>query len=327
MPLVSVIIPFFNGSAFIQRAVDSVRRQTSSDLELLLVDDGSRQEEYDSLRSLISHAGPAARILTHPDRRNLGIGSTRALGIRAATGTYVAFLDQDDVWVPQKLELQLEAFERCPNATFVYGRIGFIDAHGAATSDAGHVGAGKGRAGGSHWILRQLLVENIVPSITVLARTDHLMPFSRLSGGPAFQYEDWLLWTLLAAKGRAVFLDAVLAYRRLHGDNYSFARMKNRNDILADRHYVTTVFPELAKQFSSRPRWFRAALRRRLVLFFIRARSWGASREELQQHADMLLQSFPAEYGWIRFGALLGRAMSPAPLSWLRWLRRTLVGT
>ena len=100
---VSVIIPVFNRSQLVHRAIQSVLKQTHSDLELIVVDDGSTDDLADSL-SLIKD--PRLRLASHDE--NKGAAAARNTGISEARGQYVAFLDSDDYWLPEKLERQLE---------------------------------------------------------------------------------------------------------------------------------------------------------------------------------------------------------------------------
>lgn len=100
MPRVTVVIPAFNAEQTVGPALDSVLSQTYSDLEVLAVDDGST----DGTSTVISTYGPPVHLLR---TNNQGVSSARNLGIQQASGEYVAFLDADDLWEPDKLERQL----------------------------------------------------------------------------------------------------------------------------------------------------------------------------------------------------------------------------
>lgn len=107
-PLVSVIIPFYNAEATIDRTLVSVRTQTYKALEIIVVDDGSTDTGPDIVRA---HAAQDSRItlLTKP---NSGVADARNLGIQHATGSYIAPVDADDLWAQDKTALQVEALER-----------------------------------------------------------------------------------------------------------------------------------------------------------------------------------------------------------------------
>jgi glycosyltransferase involved in cell wall biosynthesis len=102
---VSVVIPYYNGSRFIAEAIASVRAQTLPAHEIVVVDDGSRPEDAAVLDRVAAEAGPTCRAEHLP--RNRGVCVARNLGILRATGTYIAFLDCDDMWRPDKLEKQM----------------------------------------------------------------------------------------------------------------------------------------------------------------------------------------------------------------------------
>jgi glycosyltransferase involved in cell wall biosynthesis len=121
-PLVSVIMIFFNvDTTFFQEAIESVLQQTYDRWELLLVDDGSSNGGTDiALRYARAHPD-RVRYLEHEGHENRGPNAARNLGMRNAAGKYIALLDADDVWLPQKLEKQVGILEAQPEAGMVYG--------------------------------------------------------------------------------------------------------------------------------------------------------------------------------------------------------------
>ena len=121
MPLVSVIMPVFNGERFLQESIESVLAQTFDDWELLIIDDGSRDHSAEIARSYATRQTPRVRYLEHPGHVNRGATTSRNLGIRSSRGAYVALLDADDVWLPTKLADQLRIFADEPRAEMVYG--------------------------------------------------------------------------------------------------------------------------------------------------------------------------------------------------------------
>jgi len=103
--LISVIIPFYNEEDYFENCIFSVLRQTYNNIEVIIVNDGSKlvyKEKLDNLQKLQPNK---IKVLHHPN--NLGVSAARNTGIDAATGKYIAFLDADDEWLPHKLEHQL----------------------------------------------------------------------------------------------------------------------------------------------------------------------------------------------------------------------------
>ncbi|MFZ5451113.1 MAG: glycosyltransferase family 2 protein [Thermodesulfobacteriota bacterium] len=108
MPRVSVIIPTYNRAALVQEAVASVLAQTYRDFELLVVDDGST----DGTREVLAAFGREITVLSRPSRG--GVSPARNAGIAAAQGEWLAFLDSDDLWLPEKLARQMAFMEANP---------------------------------------------------------------------------------------------------------------------------------------------------------------------------------------------------------------------
>src|SRR5882724_10667425 len=103
-PVVSIVMIFRNAETFMEEAIESVFTQTYRNWELLLVDDGS-SDASTSIASRYAAAYPAqVRYMEHPNHGHCGIARTRNLGIRSSVGEFVAFLDSDDIWLPDKLE-------------------------------------------------------------------------------------------------------------------------------------------------------------------------------------------------------------------------------
>jgi glycosyltransferase involved in cell wall biosynthesis len=117
-----VVIIFWNAERFLAEAIDSVLGQTFEDFELLLVDDGSRDGSRRIARGYARRAPRRVRVLEHEGRANRGMSAARNLGVRHARGRYVAFLDADDVWRPEKLAEQVPLLDSMPEAAMLYGR-------------------------------------------------------------------------------------------------------------------------------------------------------------------------------------------------------------
>src|SRR5579872_3523283 len=120
---VSVIIPAYDSERYVADAVRSVLAQTYRPYEIIVVDDGSTDGTARALEAF----GGEIRYL-HQDNR--GEPAARNTGMRAATGEYIAFLDSDDLWLPQKLELQMAYFAVHPACAFVYSDMSTFDENG-----------------------------------------------------------------------------------------------------------------------------------------------------------------------------------------------------
>jgi glycosyltransferase involved in cell wall biosynthesis len=120
-PLVSVIIIFLNAERFIDEAIESVLGQTYKNWELLLVDDGSTDNSTAIALRFAKQGAERVHYLEHSGHENRGMSASRNLGIRHARGEYIGFLDADDVWLPHKLERQVEILNAHHEAGMIYG--------------------------------------------------------------------------------------------------------------------------------------------------------------------------------------------------------------
>lgn len=129
MPIVSVVMPAYNAARFIEEAINSVIAQTVSDWELIVIDDCSTDETF-MLASKFSDMDSRIRVLQNDI--NLGVAKTRNLGIELARGQYVAFIDSDDAWRPEKLYKQLKIIQD-ENVGICYCSYAIVDVNGNKT--------------------------------------------------------------------------------------------------------------------------------------------------------------------------------------------------
>jgi glycosyltransferase involved in cell wall biosynthesis len=210
MPRTSIIIPSYNYARYLPTAMSSVLTQTDRDLELIIVDDGSSD---DSLAIARACADARARVIVQPHR---GLGAARNTGIRSASGSYVAFLDADDVWAPDKLARQCSILEKQPNVGLVYTRFGIIDAEGRRQSR----GYGYLSAAPSGTVLPYLVRGNVVgtPS-TICFRRELVLAHGVYFDETETHIEDWHFYLRLAPYCAFSYLARTLAFHRQHGSN------------------------------------------------------------------------------------------------------------
>lgn len=114
-PLISIILPVYNGEAYLAEAIESILNQKYKPIEIIVVDDGSTDKGAEIIKRYSE--------LKYFFQTNKGTASARNLGIQKANSSFLAFLDQDDLWVEKKLELQVKAFMRNPETDIVFGHI------------------------------------------------------------------------------------------------------------------------------------------------------------------------------------------------------------
>lgn len=211
MARISVVIPVYNRARFIGEAIDSILTQTVSDLELILIDDGST----DGSRAVIAgYDDPRLRLLENP--RNLGIAASRNRGIAEAVAPYVAFLDSDDRALPTRLEKQIAFLERHPGHAAVGSWIRWIDAAGTRR------GAIKRKAADADQIAAERLFRSGLENSTATARTEILRAYPHRED---FRLgSDYELWARINADYPLAALREVLVERRQHGEQASDER-------------------------------------------------------------------------------------------------------
>ncbi|MFB2836318.1 glycosyltransferase family 2 protein [Floridanema evergladense] len=121
MPLISVIIPLYNSEKTIRETLESVLQQTFSDFEIIAVNDDSKDSTLDILATI---KDPRLKVFSYPNR---GLTVNRNRGLALAQGEFIAFLDHDDLWTADKLELQLKALQENPQAAVAYSWVDLID--------------------------------------------------------------------------------------------------------------------------------------------------------------------------------------------------------
>lgn len=201
MPLISVIIPVYNGEKTIKTTIDSVLNQTFTDFELLVVNDGSQ----DSTLAVVNEIQDARiRVFSFP---NSGVSASRNRGLAEAKGEFISFLDADDLWTPDKLETQLKALQENPQAAVAYSCTDWIDESGQFLRAGGHMTV-NGNA------YEKLLLRDFVESgSNPLIRRQALEEVGTFDESLAFA-EDWDLWLRLAARYEYVAVpSAQILYR------------------------------------------------------------------------------------------------------------------
>ena len=118
--LISVIIPVYNGKRYLAEAIESVLSQTYRPIEVIVVDDGSGDGSAAIIQRIIHKYGELIRYRYQP---NAGVGQARNRGVELALGEFLAFLDQDDLWLPNKLTSQIEALTNALSLDIVFGHV------------------------------------------------------------------------------------------------------------------------------------------------------------------------------------------------------------
>ncbi len=257
-PRVSAIIPCYKGERYILDAVESVLAQTTPRVEVIVVDDASPDASVALLEPLLSD--PRVRLLRHDENR--GIAAARNTGLRASSAEFVGFLDQDDLWLPDKVERQLAVFDGGPpDLGLVFSPVDTQDLDGresriieVAPVPQGFNGMARADA------LRSIYRANFVVTASVLLRRDcfeALGPLDETIVGGADDYEFWLR---LGTSYSMRYLDHAAAVRRVHGDNYSANTERLVADALVFAARIGRDNAELADLVEPKLAWLHSRL-------------------------------------------------------------------
>ena len=205
------MIPSYNSAAFIGATLDSLAAQTYRDFEVVIIDDGSSDDTVAVAERSIAGRGLNVAILRRPADAPKGVSTCRNLGLAAARGEWIAFLDSDDLFAPQKLERVSQAIDRWGDrASAIYHpSLRFEDGSGR------HLGlVSPGTPGPPRIILDELLRGNFLATCGMVARRSML---NQVGGFDVSLHgvEDYWVWIQLAARSPFVFLDEPLAHIRV----------------------------------------------------------------------------------------------------------------
>jgi glycosyltransferase involved in cell wall biosynthesis len=222
---VSGITTFLNGERFIAEAIESVLAQTYVDWELLLVDDGSTDGATSIAKSYAARYPDRIRYLEHEGHRNRGISASRNVGLAAARGAYVAILDADDIWLPDKLTDQVALLEARPEVGLMYGNALYWHSWTGRPEDRprdhyASLGVADGVVPGWHLLASQLRRPSTVPCPhSLLVRTEVLRRVGGFEDVFTGMFEDQVWYAKLFLDGPVLVLNRSWERYRIHEDS------------------------------------------------------------------------------------------------------------
>lgn len=286
MPLFSVVIPAYNAKAYIPECLDSVRVQSFTDYEVVVVDDGSEDGTGGLVQDWASRNSALRLRLVRQENR--GIGSARNTGVRGATGKFIAFLDSDDSWLPKKLERVAEFISEHGDADLV--------CHDEWLAEEAH--PTRTLRYGPYTAYEDLLFKrNCISTSATVVRSRNVLAVGGFSENPRFNgAEDYDLWLRLAKAGcRFAYLHEVLGRYRVHKGGTTRKAEEYCEHTLGLLAVHFGSFPEADPRYRSMMRRRRAGALR------------GAGRLLMKQGDRVRAQQY------------LRKAIGEDPLSWKNW--------
>lgn len=222
-PSIDVIIPLYNGAAFIATAIESVIAQTYSPTHIIIINDGSTDKGPEIATSYQTKTSIPLVII---NQENKGLSAARNTGINTATSEYIAFLDADDVWIPEKLQKQIGVFNKSDisNLGLVYCLYNIINAQGQIDPHGFVVPLDTSIRGA---VFSKLLKGNKILSSGsgVLIKRTVFETVGQFNETLRFG-EDWDMWLRIAEQYGVDYSDTVLVHIRRHGQNMTTSKKR-----------------------------------------------------------------------------------------------------
>jgi glycosyltransferase involved in cell wall biosynthesis len=233
MPTISVVVPAYNGERTILETIKSIQQQTFSDFELIVINDGSTDR---TLELLATVEDPRLKVFSY---ENGGLPVARNRGIARAMGEFITFIDADDLWTPDKLELQLAALQQHPEAGVAYSWTLVMDEKG----EGFYPGKSVSFEGN---VYPQLLIHNFIASgSNVMLRREAIASVGEFD--PTLRScEDWDYWLRVAARWSFVVVPKYqILYRQSSGAMSSKVEVMEKNLLIVHERAFQAAPPEL----------------------------------------------------------------------------------
>lgn len=239
---VSILLTCYNHIQYLPAAVESILAQTYQDFEIIAIDDGST----DGSREWLEQNCDRMTLLFN--KENLGTYGALNAGLEKAQGEFVAIFNDDDLWSPSKLELQVKMMDENPQVGLVHTNGYFIDANGVERHDSPLGFTFPRTATGD--VLLALMDANKIIASAVLARKEC---FDTLGGfnDAYFGSGDWEMWYRIAEKWQVGFVDEPLTMYRVHGGNASHRLPQIWSDDLRLRSWIAQRIDSYGDRFNA----------------------------------------------------------------------------
>ncbi|UWY28609.1 glycosyltransferase family 2 protein [Flavobacterium sp. TR2] len=218
MPTVSVIIPTYNRAKYLALTLESIVRQTYQDFEIIVVDDGTPNNENEIICSKFD------KVRYYKIKNTGGPAAPRNTGIQKASGKYIAFVDDDDLWLPQKLGIQVKILETNPDFGLVHSYCQVINEYGIVQDKI------IGRPGSidiKHGDVRMKMIGNwTIMSSTPLIKRSIIEKVGYFNEKMPPAGEDTEYWTRCSFETKFYYIDEPLVKYRVHSKNISSDKKK-----------------------------------------------------------------------------------------------------
>lgn len=222
-PLVSIVVPSYNHTKYIKETILSIVHQTYQNIELIVIDDGSKDNSVEILKDLQKEFD--FQLIS---RENRGLITTLNEGLALSKGKYFCVVASDDVFMLNKIEIQVTCMEQNPEYALCFGKMKIIDENSKYVKDLKNSHAKSGN------VFYDLFSRNFVTAPTVMLKKSHLIEVGGYSSD--FSIEDYPLWLKISQKYQIGFVDEFLVNYRIHGNNMSsnLVKMIKQTELVLD---------------------------------------------------------------------------------------------
>jgi glycosyltransferase involved in cell wall biosynthesis len=241
--LVSIVVPSYNHKKYIKETILSILNQTYKNIELIVIDDGSSDGSIELLQDLQKNYSFQLIV-----RENKGLIKTLNEGLNLANGKYFCVVASDDIFLSNKIEVQVALMEKNTQYAFCFSKMNIIDDNSKFVK---HLKAKHAQSGD---VFYKLYARNFVTAPSVMLRRDILLEMGGYSD--QFKVEDYPLWLKISKKYKVGFINEYLVNYRIHGQNMSsrmYAMIKETEKILDYYNIDKKTQKSLNKMYA---RWF-----------------------------------------------------------------------
>ena len=286
LPLVSIILPSYNCAAFLPHSIGTILSQTYNSYEIIVIDDGSTDNTKEVLYPFMQ------RIKYIRLEQNKGLPTARNIGIRSAQGKYIAFIDADDLWLPEKLQTDIEYFETHPEVSMVYSKHINIDEKG----DDLNGNTKKQLPSGN--IFTQLFSEqNFIITSSVVVRKE-VFETTGLFDEQLFNCQDWDMWLRIAFHFKVAGINKPLVKYRHNPHSLS----KNRNNVLK---YQKIIIDKIYNKFKDKENGIHEKLyKKRLASHYAKAGRYYlriGDKNRANENFGLSLKNAPLNFRSLRY--------------------------
>ena len=246
-PLISIITASYNYANFIEKSIHSVLSQTYSNWELIIVDDGSKDNSVEIIKKY-TQTYKNVHLYQHKGSENKGLLETIKLGLKKAKGKYIAFLESDDFWTENHLEKKIEALKAYPQAKIIYNDIepfGDKNRLGIMSSYINRCRLLSKKALKPTDISKYFIISTIIPTFSCLMVEKKLLNKCDFNS-PIAPYLDWWLESQMTFLEEALYIEEKLTHWQIHPESY-IGRVRKDIDREKEKTCLQSLLEKLKK--------------------------------------------------------------------------------